>query len=156
MKSARLLALTLFAALSPLLGGCSSLIFRRGPDINQYHRLASFTRADVVRNLGAPRSYKLINPPISLRTFQKGENSSLRVARIDEYLLRGHVMDQSAFKDAWATSVLGAATLGLSELIFLPCAIGDIAQSWNDVHLLTMYYSPAEVLVGHELREVEK
>ena len=145
--------------------GCSSALFSRGPNVSQYSSAGkTFTRTDVIRELGSPASSTFLRPSRSVAALVAQGHPALqggisdrtaRVAIIDEYVLRGHVMDSGAAKDASVTGGLALLTLSASEVVFLPLAIADAIETAKDVHRLSMVYAPGGRLVAHRLTDAK-
>ena len=165
MKTISLIRIVAVACLAWLHSGCSSAIFSRGPDVGQYSITGkTFTRAAVIHQLGAPASSTPFRQPRSVAALVAQKHPAFqgcisdrgaRVSIIDEYILRGHVMDNGAYKDSSATGGLAIMTLGASEIVFLPIAIADAVSTAKDVHHLYMAYSPSNILVAHNLEDAK-
>ncbi len=125
----------------------------------------TFTRASVIHQLGTPVSSTPFRQPLSVATLvARGHplfqgcisDRSARVAVIDEYVLRGHVADDGAYKSSFTANSLAILTLGVSEVVFIPAAIADAVSTAKDVHHLYMAYSPSGILVAHRITETSQ
>lgn len=159
-KSARTRMATYFAAscLLYLQIGCSSYLFRIGPDVGEYNSHGtSFKRSEVISELGQPDSTETFQPPRSVAQltaqkhpafWQSINNSPGSVSSIDTYVIRGPIEN---IKDGNAAGGFAIVTLGLSEIVVLPAAIVEVVRQVDDVHYLYMAYSSSEILIARTL-----
>jgi len=153
------LIITITMVFMGLLPSCSSLVLRSGPNARKYDNpQRAFSREEVIQDLGPPTQTQNYSPAKLLAEITRASFSDhrpqpsqkhLRVSTVDKHVLRGHLED---YKAVFVTQGLATYTLGLSELLFLPLAIRDVASSRGDTHTLIMAYGADDLLVAHDLQ----
>jgi hypothetical protein len=131
------------------LSSCSGLLLSTGVDVMACERLGR--RDKIIEKMGAPHSTKSVKGLVVENHFNKASTAAF----VDSYQFRGALYNHTRNKNSGAMIGIGLATLGASEIIFLPTAIGEVLSDSRKHRWLHFFYSQTEDLLGYSVEPVK-
>lgn len=130
------------------LSSCSGLLLSTGVDVMACERLGR--RDKIIEKMGTPHATK----PIGSLFVEKRYTHRRTATFVDSYQFRGGLYDHTRNKNSGAMIGIGLATLGTSEIFFLPAAIGEVFSDMKKHRWLHFHYSKDQDLVGYSVEDV--